>query len=623
MNSSVSYSTFQRYLTSVCESIMEEEERDGVYCPPQIKDCNFIHCAIDNADWHEKTSDGTTFHAMTINAYGYLDENRQDTNRTIDESEKSDNTDEPMTAQNDQPTIKGEFNTIPIMKDTRNKRRSVSTLGWQNIKERHLNLTDRRMARTVLQRNKRKVEDILTQSGMCLDNLQLAWQFGRMCPTKLLKIEIDDFPGWSVFFSKLSPVVNATQIGYGPMIPSSPTDASVVHTGIEYVVKLSRKFGMSNPIVTADQAIYDIAFGLRNKAQPDDPVYTRLILILGAFHIVCNFLKCIGKIMRNCGAEVVVTRAKVCKEGTANKIFGSGEDYYQAMRLHKILQSAVITLHTEEFEEWCITNDKGIGSHVFDTLTDYLSSMSDILDNEDNAEDLSVYDSASLHELRSLIEEFNDISKQHPTHTFWVNYIKMIDILLKCTAAQRSGQWEGFLSSVGQMIPYVVASGHHNYATALPLFLCEMKDLKNKAPDVYAQFQRGNFVVRRTKGRFNAVPTDMALEQTYNKDVKESASGLTGITLDDKARTKWLYTKPVTSAISSQFKDMLDLKNSPKEFSHHDEGSQSLIAETANCMKQMINPFTIKGSDLINIASGEKASDEIRNDLTKTEQVDI
>ena len=35
---------------------------------------------------------------------------------------------------------------------------------------------------------------------------------------------------------------------------------------------------------------------------------------------------------------------------------------------------------------------------------------------------------------------------------------------------------------------------------------------------------------------------------------KESASGLSGITLDAKATTKWVYTKLITSEVSTQFR---------------------------------------------------------------------
>ena len=56
--------------------------------------------------------------------------------------------------------------------------------------------------------------------------------------------------------------VSATKIG-----ASSPTDLGVVHTGIEYVVKLSQNFVMKNAIITANHAIKDIAHreGTTNK----------------------------------------------------------------------------------------------------------------------------------------------------------------------------------------------------------------------------------------------------------------------------------------------------------------------------------------------------------------------
>ena len=53
-----SYDTFQRYLTSVCEQMMEEEIEEDIFSPPVISGSKFIHFAINNADWHEKIPDG-------------------------------------------------------------------------------------------------------------------------------------------------------------------------------------------------------------------------------------------------------------------------------------------------------------------------------------------------------------------------------------------------------------------------------------------------------------------------------------------------------------------------------------------------------------------------------------
>ena len=59
--------------------------------------------------------------------------------------------------------------------------------------------------------------------------------------------------------------------------------------------------------------------------------------------------------------------------------------------------------------------------------------------------------------------------------------------------------------------------------------------------------------MRKKLGHSNGSPHG----QTYNRDVKESASGLTLITLDAKARAMWLYTKPVSSEVSLHFKEVV------------------------------------------------------------------
>ena len=76
----------------------------------------------------------------------------------------------------------------------------------------------------------------------------------------------------------------------------------------------------------------------------------------------------------------------------------------------------------------------------------------------------------------------------------------------------------------------------------------------------------GAFVGRRADGSHNAVSPDMLLEQTYNADAKEE-SGLDAIALNIAARTKWVYTKPVTAAVSAQLKSMLHLHG---DNSHHE-----------------------------------------------------
>ena len=57
--------TFHRQLTTVYNDIINKVQEKGQYIPPNIKPGLFTQFAMDNIDWHEKTLDGSTFHATS------------------------------------------------------------------------------------------------------------------------------------------------------------------------------------------------------------------------------------------------------------------------------------------------------------------------------------------------------------------------------------------------------------------------------------------------------------------------------------------------------------------------------------------------------------------------------
>ena len=84
----------------------------------------------------------------------------------------------------------------------------------------------------------------------------------------------------------------------------------------------------------------------------------------------------------------------------------------------------------------------------------------------------------------------------------------------------------------------------------------------------------------------------MLLEQTYNVDAKEK-SGLDGITLNAAARAKWVYTKPLTEAISAHSTFTLHLNYA----SPHHKSGQARVARDAEMVVNVMasvqtNPFT-------------------------------
>ncbi len=130
----------------------------------------------------------------------------------------------------------------------------------------------------------------------------------------------------------------------------------------------------------------------------------------------------------------------------------------------------------------------------------------------------------------------------------------MVMILKKYIWAERSGDWNCHLSQVREMLPYMIAAGHSRYASCVPLYLKDMQRLPETHPEVHGHFLQGQFTVHQTEGRFNGVWSDLALEQTYNKEGKTSL--LKGVSQKPMARDKYVHTTPYMTQVSESVKAM-------------------------------------------------------------------
>ena len=93
-----------------------------------------------------------------------------------------------------------------------------------------------------------------------------------------------------------------------------------------------------------------------------------------------------------------------------------------------------------------------------------------------------------------------------------------------------------------------------------------MKNLENTAPEVYAEFMDGNFVVKRSKRRFNQVPADQVTEW-INKTCKMQ-NGIIGITRNDQARDRFCVTWSERSQISEDTRHLLVWRTMKKKNLH-------------------------------------------------------
>ena len=230
----ISYTEAQRYINTIAVASDKQVERDSVFIPESVKPGHFTQ--FDNLDFYEKTKDGKTLHATTQNIYQY-----------------------PLDKESTKATVSG---VVPLIKT-----RASSSKRLQKFEpsEDHLSAKERQKGKSV------SGVMLVTEGAKGsseIDDINLFWQFVRMAPTHFVHTPGDNIsqPTWRAFndflILKESP---ATIIGYGELIPKSPTDAAVVGSSLEYCMSVANKVGKEHAIVTCDQAIYEIALGLRKK----------------------------------------------------------------------------------------------------------------------------------------------------------------------------------------------------------------------------------------------------------------------------------------------------------------------------------------------------------------------
>ncbi|KAL8561204.1 hypothetical protein ACOMHN_029275 [Nucella lapillus] len=205
--------------------------------------------------------------------------------------------------------------------------------------------------------------------------------------------------------------------------------------------------------------------------------------------------------------------------------------------------------------------------------------------------------------------------------------MKLVSILLRFTSSLRDGDWELFLSSFAEMLPWFGAFDHYHYTRWGTVFLADMNMLPTTAPEVHLGFLAGNFVTKETKQLFNQIADDQVMEHV-NKTGKV-AGGLVGITKTDTARDRWSLTLSARSQLAKDTKAMFGLSSAADEddehdCAHKDFGKKRLKQDQDDLQKlnlfQTFNPFAHPSPDLISLTSCDVASDVVKHDLLTAEE---
>ena len=232
---------------------------------------------------------------------------------------------------------------------------------------------------------------------------------------------------------------------------------------------------------------------------------------MGGFHIALNFLFVIGKKIQEKRHGLYGTTSTIAPL--------KGKSYNRGVHAHKLIMEALLRLQWKAFCRWlenantdtqrleAVRVDQvqtnlikckaaisaGQVKHVFDGLCDFAEN---------------------LH------HQFQQFQSHSQLFKLWNSYIKMILILLRFIRAERGVSWEVHLQSTAEMAPHFFSMDRTNYSRWLPIYLEDMQLLGKTASGVHDEFIKGNKGVSRPSQSFNQIWTDMAHEQSINRDSK-------------------------------------------------------------------------------------------------------
>lgn len=222
------------------------------------------------------------------------------------------------------------------------------------------------------------------------------------------------------------------------------------------------------------------------------------------------------------------------------------------------------------------------------------------------------------------MKEFSaSLAVDNPNAAFWWDYMTMVSILLCFTRAQRDGLWDLHLYALKCMLPFFFRYDHINYARWGTVYLAEMSALP---PEILLEFQKGNFVVKRSDRRFNQVSTDQSTEW-LNATGKKSG-GLVGITRIPASLSRWTLSYNLRTVIASQTTAMLRLTTDDEDDEYtHTECTKSRmergdVDESRICLSlKEHSVFQDGGDTLKNIINKDVVTPQIQQSLLGAEHL--
>ena len=242
--------------------------------------------------------------------------------------------------------------------------------------------------------------------------------------------------------------VNQDTIGYLPTINAPATALSTVNKILTQALNIEESLDLKEIVCVLDQALYaeaaDIAWKHRGKFQS-------IVLRMGVFHTICNFLGIIGKRFLDAWLRDVAVESEIIMEGSVDRVL-SGHYYNRGILLHNLVYEALQRLIWKSFLSWF---EQNLAVESQPLLHDSHLLLVDLNQSVTQENLDAVLKNPCFVALFKIFQQYLSFlrSDAGPLAQYWMSYIDMVETLLHLIRASREGNWLLHLHAIHAILP--------------------------------------------------------------------------------------------------------------------------------------------------------------------------
>ena len=446
---------------------------------------------------------------------------------------------------------------------------------------------------------------------------------------RMMRTVSQDVPGWTGFTSLTDmPPTHLTTIDYYPVITQPITDYKTVQECLRYAEEATHEVNQQYVITTFD-------LGVCMKAYPllwNNPKrYEKHIVLNGTFHLVCAYLKMVGKKMDGSGLSDILLETGLIASGSLQGVI-SGKHYDRAMHCHKTMLECLERLLLEQYmahqdEQELFSSIPADSMKKLDDLVQWLT---------ETKLDAALDDDAVSNYIQGYLQYRVEVSEgsHGKTAQFWASYMSHICLVLSLVQAVKHNDFLAYAHCLHLITDIFFAFGGQNYARYLTYFSIFLANIEVSHPGATGLIKRGSMSVSRSFIPGNRCAVDKTMEETFMRHAKSHGGaggggfGVSGVLRNHDAYHRWVRTTHARSQYDNTTLNMADMLTDSLSGTMHRDVRPAEILKSEKCVRKakeavesFINPFIVDDQDkLISLSSGAAATELIATDVLGAEK---